>query len=258
MSVTIVVTVGISIINNDRPRYNTFADRVKSRWTQSAWPSERLHIAGEYIANKDFIGTESAELQTLIAMIAQDYSDDTEKLNLRLIASDSAESEFCAEVVGKVLKEKFTGRVDYRVISVLGLNVDNYEEFRHRGINNLVRILIGINIERDSKQTVYCISGGFKGVVPVMTILAQLLDVKCFYNYERTSALIEIPVFPFDFDWKEWDEKHHKLMEPEKLSEDERRGLIEAGLMDRAGAITVFGSVMKAAALEKASMQAKT
>ncbi len=53
---------------------------------------------------------------------------------------------------------------------------------------------------RNSK-TILNISGGYKIVIPILTLLGQLYDLPLYYNYEDSEELIEIGKMPFSFDW---------------------------------------------------------
>ena len=45
------------------------------------------------------------------------------------------------------------------------------------------------------------ISGGYKAVIPVLTLLAQLEEIIIYYIYEDSTELIEIGNLPINFDW---------------------------------------------------------
>jgi CRISPR/Cas system-associated protein Csm6 len=45
------------------------------------------------------------------------------------------------------------------------------------------------------------ISGGYKALIPILTILGQLYRVPLFYIYEDSNELIEINQLPISFDW---------------------------------------------------------
>lgn len=55
-------------------------------------------------------------------------------------------------------------------------------------------------IEQQSRS-VFNISGGYKGVIPILTIVAQLYACDTIYNFENGERLITVGEMPINFDW---------------------------------------------------------
>ena len=198
--VNIIATVGTSIITNKRG----LADNIKNYNLKD----EKIL---EEIVSKHFpeiSGKESAELQTLIKIINL-YQDGVD-FGIYLLSSDTDDSYFCANI-DKILLERyfFKKSIDIKIERIKGLVVDDYNKFKNDGIRNFVKFVN--NLIKDEKGDSYllCISGGFKGFIPIMTIVGQLFDIKSYYIFEKSDVLIEIPVLPFNFDYEELFESYN-------------------------------------------------
>ncbi len=247
MAVYIAATVGTSAITN---RYRPVTPEYEQKIAEitSAAAQGRLGELAESFFDAGLQGKESAEIQTVFKMIQKrqqgvDYV-------LRLLASDSDDSEFCAYAVGAALK-KCKG-ISYSVSRLRGLVVNDYSSFRKRGVDSLVSSLRQIKDEAKDGVVEVCISGGFKGVIPVITVAAQILRLRAYYTYEMQGDLIEIPVLPFNFDWEAWDEFFYRLeQEPSSMSREEIDHMLAAGMADESGNLSVMGEMFKSYARDK-------
>jgi CRISPR/Cas system-associated protein Csm6 len=92
---------------------------------------------------------------------------------------------------GKVFQEKGLKELtDY-----LNKNVEG--RFEHSSIPNLV----------------YNITGGYKALIPYMTIMAQLNKLPLFYIFEDTDDLIEIPQMPISINYSLFSKYKHIFKE---------------------------------------------
>lgn len=121
-----------------------------------------------------------------------------------LLATDTADGRCCAEAVRAVLMDRpfklREGQV--RIERVAGLQVHDAERLRREGLVNLVRLLIGYLDDPQRRWgggCVLCPNGGFKGVVPFMTILGMMYRAPVVYVFEFAETLITLPPLPFGF-----------------------------------------------------------
>ena len=71
----------------------------------------------------------------------------------------------------------------------------------------------------DCNKAIINISGGYKAIIPYMTIFAQLYGIQSVYIYEDSSSLITIPSLPIQIDWAFAEEYYPYLSDP-KLNKD--------------------------------------
>jgi len=132
------------------------------------------------------------------------------KLKVYLLASDTVLSVLSA----KLVKEWFDNS-KYENIDVIfndnvkNPNADYIENLRtdlkdenalFEGFNNLIKKVVELSKDKN-EDTIINITGGYKGFIPILTIIAQLEGLKLNYIYEDSDRLIEIGNLPIDFDW---------------------------------------------------------
>jgi len=112
---------------------------------------------------------------------------------------------------------------------VKDLRVTEDKTFEEEGLRNLYSILNYI-MKNDYKNSILNITGGYKGVIPYLTILGQLKNIPLMYIFEGAENLIEIPQLPVDFDFSAIEENYYafdalasskkKFKEIEEFKED--------------------------------------
>lgn len=98
---------------------------------------------------------------------------------------------------------------------VKGLTVNNNTDFQNAGFEGLSSIITNISfysdatkpedfddkkIKKNIENAIINITGGYKGFIPILTLICQLLEVEMQYLYEESKALITIPKLPIQFD----------------------------------------------------------
>lgn len=230
------------IENRSASEYNNFQDEIdKIRLTLIAFISSDPRTA-------------SAEL-TSTQLIRQKYRKSS---SIVLIASDTLISTVAAEVINEYfnnLKDDFGTLVSQFVRNnthvIKDLQVSDKSRFENSGlinlINNLHKFLISDLESLDNKQEVtpiMNITGGFKGVIPYLTIFAQMRRIKIVYSFEKSDELIEIPVLPIEFD-SSFTEKFFPVLEKTiSGSETEKSELIRLGFLEKNGNKTKLGSLL--------------
>jgi guanosine-3',5'-bis(diphosphate) 3'-pyrophosphohydrolase len=117
-----------------------------------------------------------------------------------LLASDTPEGKATANVVGKLVEQKLGASASTR--SIEGLQVGSAQDFRRNGIRNLIRVAKHEveSAKSAGKDVVFNVTGGFKAVVPYLTLLGMFEDVDIVYVYEQSDELIRLPALPVRFD----------------------------------------------------------
>lgn len=148
-----------------------------------------------------------AELQTLYKIIKE---EDSEEFEVYLLATDTVLSVLAAELIKEYLKTQstihgkkvnciFNSDIESSDTTVIkGLQVDSADNFLNLGFNKLLEVINKLSLE---KNTILNISGGYKALIPFLTLFAQIQEIPIKYNYEESDTLISVGSLPFHFDW---------------------------------------------------------
>lgn len=114
-----------------------------------------------------------------------------------LLASDTDDGVTCAEAVARLVGNHLGAKV--RVRRAHGLTVKAESSFRQKGIRNLIGI-VHAEARSANEPVVFNATGGFKGVVPYLTLMGMFLGVPVHYVFESSDAVIRLPPLPVRFD----------------------------------------------------------
>jgi CRISPR/Cas system-associated protein Csm6 len=215
MAINIITTVGISLFLNyykqdetrDRKRFNQLNDKSKraSDWKKYAEDLSHIPDLSDVVWKAIEENTSqnlSAEIQSVLAIEAE---TDTPVV-VRLLATDTLTSRMAAELIEKWFKKHHKDIhvcFDPERDIIIGLQVEDYTLFRDKGIQGLVKRINELRESLDESDDAYLnVSGGFKGIVPVLTIFAQLYKLPLYYQYEESDRLMEVAPMPLGFDWR--------------------------------------------------------
>jgi putative CRISPR-associated protein (TIGR02619 family) len=179
----IFVTVGTSLIE-------------KNRWNSIDNESfDKEEVEDEIGKNKQ-IKEKSAEMVSI-----EKLNLDKENDEIYLIATDTSDSVFCACMIKDWFKshgyKNIYFEMDYEKGVIEKLQVydkNNYEI----GLENLLEYIID-NLD-EKKELIFNITGGYKGVIPYLTIISQIIDAKIVYLFEESEDLLDVPNLPINFD----------------------------------------------------------
>lgn len=135
----------------------------------------------------------SAEISSTIRFLEK-YN---EELVLVPITTDTLLSNICADVISNKLNSFDKIKVEETLL-IRGLQIYDNKKFLKEGLPNLIN-----RLERFSAQHNIFLNftGGYKGVIPYLTIWAQVNNVRMIYLYEESKNIIEIPQAPIDISW---------------------------------------------------------
>lgn len=217
----IITTVGTSLLTNalgdnlsndlnyKRTRGLPFHEN-KNRTTQ---------IAGIESVLKNYIKSDdtsiSAEIDSIIK-IANEYK---EECDVYLIATDTIQSPICAEFIQKWFdtnKVEFVSTVHFRLSQefiIQDLQVKQKQAFERNGLTNLFNRINTIAKGVYWDNIVFNITGGYKALIPYMSLMAQINNVPAYYNFQESKDdnfdLLKIPNIPINVDYtlfdKYWD-----------------------------------------------------
>jgi putative CRISPR-associated protein (TIGR02619 family) len=207
MNKLIICTVGTSIANLSPVLKEMF--KQHNEWDSDA---ELLRSQIQDILNKDEHSAKnpetrkyiSAELNTLNRLGVE------RRDRIILLSSDNAQGRICSEMNKKAIIEAF-GLSDSQVTihRIEGLQVHSAKMLREKGLKNLVKIVVNEYLANENIRYNYDIiinpTGGFKGVVPFLTVLGMLYGKRTVYMFEFADELINLPPLPFSFDMDLYD-----------------------------------------------------
>lgn len=195
---TILCTTGTSIANGIPALYAY--QKTSHAWEEdpddlSAAIVERLR--GFDLSTQEGRIRSSAELHSL-----ERLGLDTED-RVVLLATDTAEGRIAAEALRRCLGEAFglAGEA-VQIVRVEGLQVRDGRQLRETGLPNLIEAALHWIEDpqcRYGGEIVLNPTGGFKGVVPFMTILGMLFALRTVYVFEFAEQLIQLPPLPISF-----------------------------------------------------------
>ena len=144
-----------------------------------------------------------------------------------------------------------------------GLSMKNAERFKNVGTNKLSSYIEETSVAiRENKLTLksanmefkrqlkmtYVVSGGFKGVIPLLTLQAQLRGCEIKYKHEGLGPLITIPALPIGFNIENEMEFAYWLGHKEVIKGDVLKRMRECGLIeivDGVVELSAFGRLMR-------------
>lgn len=204
---TIITTVGTSLITNyldksgDIDEYRQYKDYL---WNKSLSDTNDLPIGllGSWYEKIGNSIESYKNSENVFKLSAEMTSFDKLKLNSEdkvvLFCSETVDGKFCADVLEKMIKELWFVQVEIVVVS--GLQATDAEKFQREGLVNLLRKLI-LQLNNDKySNPVLNITGGYKGVIPYVTILGMIEKVPIKYIFEDSNQIISIPILPLTYE----------------------------------------------------------
>ena len=201
----IITTVGTSLFTN-------YGDNLGKEFeNKEYWKNiKRYETRLEPILDKlkKFIDDKKyescAELSSIKKFIDKRNIDKND-IEIVLIATDTMQSYLVAEVLKKFL-EKNNYKVHFKENKfhiIKYLNIDNQMHFQ-QGVDNLIEAIFKFITKNgevlQSSEVVFNISGGYKGIIPYTTLIAQIFKYEIIYTFEnQDSELLIIDALPIEF-----------------------------------------------------------
>ena len=115
---------------------------------------------------------------------------------VQLLATDTNDGLQCAEAVAELVRTYLGAKASAKRID--GLVVDKESRFRRQGVGNLLNFARARAHEHGG-DVVFNVTGGYKGVVPYLTLLGMFEGCEVHYVFENVE-LIRLPALPVRLD----------------------------------------------------------
>jgi putative CRISPR-associated protein (TIGR02619 family) len=204
----IITTVGTSIFDKTPIKDYSEVKTLKNDANKKLIYAQKQQVEDEYneILRKANAFCNSKSLSDL-----KEYSAECKTLHLIgqeniteivLFTTDTVLGYLAGEILQTQLKRIF-GNDKVKLERIEGLEVHNAATFQQTGFQNLVQKTSEEirNGKAADKKVILNISGGYKAILPVMTLVGQLEEVPLNYVYEDSDKIIEIGNLPISFDW---------------------------------------------------------
>lgn len=126
-----------------------------------------------------------------------------------LLCTDTFMSEYAAQQIQKALDGKNGLTFIDTPCRIPKLSLENADDFQEAGFDNLLEKINQIyesegldeKNKRNKTAIILNISGGYKALIPFLTIYGQLRKLPINYIYENSDILISISPLPLNYDW---------------------------------------------------------
>jgi putative CRISPR-associated protein (TIGR02619 family) len=183
MSRTILCTTGTSVAQG-RPEGAAIEKHINERVRS---------MSQQYGAkSEEFQRRICAEINSLRALRARN-SD-----RVVLVHTDTDDGRACAEAIVRLVEDNFGSKTTMRRVE--GLQATDARRFRVEGVKNLLSLLDHLVAEAGTTEVVLNPTGGFKSVVPFVTLFGLFRGLKVVYLFEHSEELIALPSVPLTYD----------------------------------------------------------
>ena len=119
-----------------------------------------------------------------------------------LLSTDTGLGRICGEATKRLLVSGFGfGEPDVELVRIPGLQVSDAQRLRCEGLPGFVKAVVArIKDNRSDYETFLCPVGGYKGVVPFLTVLGMAFRLPVLYTFEFIDSLVRLPPLPFSLD----------------------------------------------------------
>ena len=224
--IVVISTVGTSILNNTRlPQHMAMqveainpeqkdADKLNTLLKfEDHFDDEKIIDTALDILNPDImeetsVRRMSAELNSLSRILEGRTSHRSSELHF--ITSSTRDGRIAARIIASLCRQRYP---DYTVETheIDGLQVDDASAFRQKALPQLVHRVYAILDEEKHPPATYDLvlnpTGGFKSVVPYLTIIGMLRKIEVQYIFERSDELIMLASLPVSLDYNNFDEQ---------------------------------------------------
>jgi len=134
----------------------------------------------------------SAELKSIKQIVG---STDKAKVTIHLLTTSTFDGHLCGWILEKELRRQGYNHVHLKRIE--GLTINSGSDFQTTALNEQTEY-----VNKNAKDnTILNITGGYKALIPFMTIIGQIKGLQLKYIYEDSNDLITVGNLPINLDW---------------------------------------------------------
>ncbi|MEL3908228.1 MAG: hypothetical protein P1P64_04345 [Treponemataceae bacterium] len=196
----IICTVGTSIANSCPEQKKLFK-------SQAGWDADPVKIKAELDksvkekapnlkSGDNNYRTLSAETNTL------DRLGLSKNDKIALITTDNLLGNVCSAKLKSILLEVYgMSEPQVEIKRIKDLQISDIKKVRQTGLKNLISTVLDLLKENQyGYEIIFNPVGGYKFVLPFITIIAMLYGKRSIYIFEHSEELLNIPALPFTFD----------------------------------------------------------
>ncbi|SFR15886.1 hypothetical protein [Desulfoscipio geothermicus] len=241
--IKVITTVGTSLFNNYLESNRDIENPLKHFKNKPFREYRNLAPRARQVKEKVTPwAAKSIEASAEIKSLHKIQKKLAESLDVYLLATDTAISALAAEII----QDRFAGIKDFRVNFNLGhdviggLQVDNYRLFVKTGLPNLVKRIEKI-ADSYFGNVVFNIAGGYKGVIPYLTVMALINNCDIYYIFEESQSVIEIPKVPLEINYSvfaKYSEEIEQLENGiEKYAKEKNKNYVTFSELEKTGLV---------------------
>lgn len=218
MPICVISTVGQSILRNadkateqDVKAFTQLIDVDLKAIANSPHEFQGQNIYNSIMAvlranmtHDSYIHRASAELNSL-SRIMQNHRVDA-NTQLHFLVSETPDGVLAGRIVADFCREYFGAQALVKVHVIEGLQVKDAKKFRLMGLNNVIHTIYRTLNQADAGTYLRVLNptGGFKAVIPYMTIIGMLeQNVQMHYIYEQSDEVITLGNLPLRLNLEE-------------------------------------------------------
>jgi len=215
----VITTVGTSIFENYRKEkndisinYEVIKDRPVKDWVdyKERWSPIKDSII-KWAKGKE---NASAEIKSIFKLKGRIK----EPLDVYLIATDTISSRLAAEIIMDIMDSNKPDNINFyfepKEDVIKDLQVKDVIRFKG-GLENLIKRIDNI-AGGYWNNVIINITGGYKVIIPYLTIVGQINKCSIYYIFEDTDKLIQINPTPIHINWGIFEKYSHLLKKFEK------------------------------------------
>ncbi len=210
MTLHFIVSIGTSIIGNFRRASGTNVEihyptglLGKEVCSGPSFPTPQW-FCNDYASISGILkdGKNRGAEQETVEKVMKLKSLDARSCRFHLIATDTRECLFCASILG----HEVLGKEKVRFHVPPGLGSADDDKFATKGLPSLLSCVAGIldMVEEMGNEAIIIPTGGYKVMIPYLTMASVLYKHPAFYTYEGNREVMELPAPPLGINISEF------------------------------------------------------
>lgn len=167
--------------------------------TGKPW-DEIFHLILDQARQKTHVEVSAETNSTLRIKELLDRSD-TPLDQIHLLVTDTGRGVFAAQLIKALLEESYEGLI-VELHRIPGLQVHSSFDFLRSGLPEYIGKIYELlqNAPTQNYRRIFNPTGGFKSLVPYLTIISMLENAEAHYIFERSDDLIALQPLPISID----------------------------------------------------------